>query len=40
LLKKAAHRIIEALWQEIGMLLDAFSPVECANYFKAAGYNV
>lgn len=38
LLKKAACRTIEALWNEIGKLLDAFSPQECANYFKAAGY--
>jgi hypothetical protein len=40
LLKKAAHRTLAARWQEIGNLLDAFSPAECANYFKAAGYNV
>ena len=40
LLNKAAHRSVAALWQEIGNLLDAFSPAECANYFKAAGYNV
>jgi transposase len=40
LLKKAAHRTVEALWQEIGTVLDAFSPNECANSFKAAGYNV
>jgi transposase len=38
LLKKAAHRTVDALWDEIGQLLDAFSPHECANYFKAAGY--
>jgi transposase len=38
LLKKTAHRTVEALLQEIGNLLDAFSPAECANYFKAAGY--
>jgi len=40
LLRKAAHRTVEALWQEIGILLAAFSPAECANYFKAAGYHV
>jgi len=40
LLKKAAHRTVDALWQEIGNLLDAFSPAECENYFKAAGYHV
>ena len=38
LLKKAAHRTVDALWNEIGKLLDTFSPTECANYFKAAGY--
>ena len=38
LLKKAAHRTVEALWHEIGTLLDTFSPQECANYFKSAGY--
>jgi hypothetical protein len=26
-----------ARWQEVGNLLNAFSPAECANYFKAAG---
>jgi transposase len=38
LLKKAAHRSLDALWQAIGTLLDAFSSTECVNYFKAAGY--
>jgi len=38
LLRKAAKRRIEALWNEIGILLDAFSPQECANYFASAGY--
>jgi transposase len=40
LLRKAAHRTVDALWNEIGKLLDTFSAQECANYFKAAGYNV
>jgi transposase len=40
LLKKAAHRTMDALWQEIGKLLATVSPAECANYFKAAGYHV
>ena len=40
LLKKAAHRTVATLWQEIGKLLDTFSPAECANYFRAAGYTV
>ena len=38
LLRKAAERAIEALWDRIGALLDAFSAQECANYFEAAGY--
>jgi transposase len=40
LLRKAAHRTIDALWNEIGKLLDAFSPDECSNYFKSSGYYV
>ena len=39
LLKKAAHRTMDALWNEIGQLLNTFSKTECSNYFKAAGYN-
>ena len=38
LLRKAAERTIDALWTTIGRLLDAFTPTECANYFRAAGY--
>jgi transposase len=38
LLRKAAERSIGALWSRIGIILDAFSPAECANYFRAAGY--
>lgn len=38
LLRKAAERSIEALWATIGCLLDAFSPAECANYLRHAGY--
>ncbi len=38
LLRKAAERTVEGLWQTIGTLLEAFSPTECANYFAAAGY--
>jgi len=38
LLRKAAERSIEALWTTIGRLLDAFSPEECANYLRHAGY--
>jgi transposase len=37
-LRKAAERSTDALWSRIGEVLDDFSPNECANYFKAAGY--
>jgi transposase len=33
LLRKAATRTVEALWDEIGALLKTLSPQECANYF-------
>lgn len=38
LLRKAAERTVEATWRRIGQLLDAFTPIECANYLKNAGY--
>jgi transposase len=38
LLRGAAERSVEALWQRIGQLLDAYSAEECANYFSQAGY--
>lgn len=38
MLRKAAERSIQALWSRIGHLLAAFSPTECANYFRNAGY--
>jgi transposase len=38
LLRKAQERTIEATWRRIGAILQAFSPQECANYFKNAGY--
>jgi len=37
-LRKAATRTKEDLWQAIGQALDAFTPAECVNFFKAAGY--
>jgi transposase len=37
-LRRAAERSTEALWQRIGQLIEDFTPKECANYFKAAGY--
>jgi transposase len=38
LLRKAAERTVDALWDRSGVLLKAFSPAECANFFAAAGY--
>jgi transposase len=38
LLRKAAKRTIDALWQEIGQLLDTVTAGECTNYFASCGY--
>lgn len=38
LLRKAAVRTRDALWDTIGQLLDAFSPAECRNYLENSGY--
>ena len=38
LLRQAPERTVEGLWRRIGALLDQFTPGECANYFRAAGY--
>lgn len=37
-LRAAAPRTIDALWKAIGNICALFSPQECSNYFKAAGY--
>ena len=37
-LRKAAERTIPRLTRRIGALVDVFSPQECANYFRHAGY--
>jgi transposase len=39
LLRKAAERTVDGLWNAVGTLLSAFTPQECANYFAAAGYD-
>jgi transposase len=39
LLRKAAERTVESLWDTIGELIDLYTPQECANYFAAAGYD-
>ena len=38
LLRKAAARTRDTLWDTIGDALRAFTPQECANYFNHAGY--
>jgi transposase len=38
LLRKAAKRSVDALWNHIGVLLDTVPAHECSNYFAAAGY--
>lgn len=38
LLRKAAERTQEGLWNAIGDLLPTITPQEAANYFAAAGY--
>ncbi len=38
LLRKAAERTADGLWNPIGALLPAFTPRQCANFFAAAGY--
>ena len=38
LLRKAAMRTVDVLWNEIGRLLDRFTPDECARYFASSGY--
>lgn len=38
LLRKADERTVEATWKRIGQILELFSPAECSNYLKNAGY--
>jgi hypothetical protein len=38
LIRKAAARTYEDLWQAVGRVCDLFSDEECYNFFKAAGY--
>ena len=38
LLRKAAARTVEAVCAAVGELLGSFTPQECANYFRNAGY--
>jgi transposase len=38
LLRKAAKRTVDALWTEIGNLLNTLTPRECSNFFTTCGY--
>jgi hypothetical protein len=38
LLRKAAERSVRGLWHRLGSLIQSFSPQECANYLRHAGY--
>jgi hypothetical protein len=39
MLSARAERSISALWDAVGAIVKLFSPTECANYFRAAGYD-
>lgn len=39
LLRRAAERTVEGLWNAIGRIVSTFAPSECANYFFAYGYD-
>jgi len=38
LLRKAAARTMDDLWDAIATAIKTFTPLECANYFTACGY--
>ena len=38
LLRQAATRTIDTLWEQIGQVLNTLSPTECAHYFASSGY--
>jgi transposase len=38
LLRKAEERTVDGVWRRIGSLLKHFTPQECANYLRNAGY--
>lgn len=39
MLRKAAERTVDGLWNAIGRIIDTVTPEECTNYFAAAGYD-
>jgi predicted nucleotidyltransferase component of viral defense system len=38
LIRRAAARTYDDLWQAVGQVCDLFTEEECCNFFKAAGY--
>jgi transposase len=38
LVRKSRSRTMEELWNKLGELCDVFTPEECKNYFRHAGY--
>jgi transposase len=40
LIRKAAPRTREALWQRTGSIVQDFTPAECANFLANAGYKI
>ena len=40
LVRKSKLRKVSDLWHRLGELCDAFTPKECKNYFKHAGYKI
>ena len=39
ILRAAAQRTLDGLWNTIKQAIECFMPSECANYFAAAGYD-
>ena len=39
MLRKAAERTVDGLWNAIARIIDTFTTAECANYFTNAGYD-
>ena len=39
MLRKAAARTVDHLWEAIARIIQTYSPQECSNYFAAAGYD-
>ena len=38
LMRTASERTVEATWKRLGTVLNSFSPQECSNYLRNAGY--